>query len=122
MGREYAWRLVLLFFVLAAAACDPGVDVRIQNTTDEYVEIYSWSTRSSSVKYPDLKLGPQQEKVTSWLTSDPRNLRRRVEARDKDGNVLFCHIYTWKDRVSDELWEVVIIKGQNSCDTPGNTS
>ncbi len=54
-----------------------------------------------------------------WRTLDSRALRERIEARDGDGKVVFCKIYTWDDRATDSSWIVEITVGQTLCGSAG---
>lgn len=108
--------LGLVLVVATMAEFDRGVSVRFQNTTNYSVVVYSWDARKHAEPAGwTIKLYPSEIATTGWIQVNPRDLYRRVEARDASGTVLFCQIYTWKDRINDQLWEVVIVQGQNSC-------
>lgn len=111
--------LGLALTVAVMAQFDQGVDFRVRNTIDRPVDMYWWQTAGTPPQRPELKLGPKQETMYALITSKPRSMNLRVEARDASGTLLFCRIYTWEDRVSDRLWEVVIVEGRNSCPQSG---
>lgn len=101
---------------LVTLACEPGVSVYFKNVADVPVTVY-WGPERAD-KNPDLRLQPTEEKVAFWVIGDPEKLNVKVTGKDETGKVVFCRVYSSKDRIRrirEDSVAVVIVPGENSC-------
>ena len=108
----------LIVMVLWTLACSPEVNATISNKTNIRVQVFEGT--ETTIPVLGFWLEPGDVSSRAWRTREPQAIRERIEARDESGKVVFCKIYTWRDRTSDTLWEVSIVLGQSLCKAAGS--
>jgi hypothetical protein len=120
--KRFAQRLAIgLLAAILSASCwlapaipgDRSHDVTIANPSDASVILYDVGR-----EHPDQSrtIAPHETKVTQWLVSADHSdsVTQKVEATDTNGNLIFCHRYTYNE-LTQLNWHVTLRPGQLEC-------
>lgn len=92
---------------------DRSHDVTITNLADVPIILYDVGR-----EHPDQSrmIAPHEARVTQWLVSEDHSdsITQKVEATDANGNLVFCHRYTYNE-LSRLNWQVALRPGQLDC-------
>ena len=112
--------LLILFTMLSGRPGfrmgDNSHSVVIKNETGEAVILYDCDRSAPACRKP---MAAGQILLNAWVIPFPTKEgripgRRRIEADDLDGNLVFCRIYAYEELVASG-WEIRIVKGELAC-------
>ena len=101
--------LLLFLFISSACACivEPGVDLLINNQTDQTLEIYIEGDRTILPK----ALPGETTKISTMLINPidiyPDDHKFLIEAKTEEGEVVYSEEFTWQE-LDDMDWTIVI--------------
>jgi hypothetical protein len=92
---------------------DRSHDVTITNPSDVPVILYDVGREHPA---QSRTIAAHETRVTQWLVSDDHSdsITQKVEATDTNGNLVFCHRYTYNE-LSRLNWQVSLRPGQLEC-------
>jgi hypothetical protein len=97
--------VISLLFLLMSSGCDPVKWFRVDNQTDQTVSIYITGVYQNDVASGEIRrIGTLQIPPKPGL---PPHSPYLVEAKTKDGKVVYSKEFTWQE-LDDMDWTIVI--------------